>query len=102
MRLVNNPTEDRIKEQIIHSLAADRGRQNWLQTDIVDFYIDPEEVMNYEKRGNECVFKTAVQKFHCEKNVSNNWNCERRGTAIATHDTVSGHYIARKTVQVTT
>lgn len=102
VRLVNNPTEDQIKQQIIHSLAGDRGRQNWLPTDIVDFYIDPEEFMNYEKRGNECVFKTAAQKFHCEKNSNHYWNCERRGTAKAYHDTVSGHYIARKTVQVTT
>lgn len=101
VRLVNNPTEDRIKEHIIHSLERDRGRQNWLPTDIIDFYIDPEEFLNYEKRGNECVFKTAAPKYHCEKNVHNDWNCVRRGTAIATHDTVSGHYIARKTVQVT-
>lgn len=90
-RFTNDPTDAEL-EIAARNFEVQRGKRDWQRTDLMDFYADPKEFMEYEKRGNTCVFKTAAQKYRCQKHT-NKWHCSRSGTAKAVHDTGSGHYM---------
>lgn len=90
-RFKNDPTDAQL-ETAASDFETKRVKHGWQLTDVIDFYADPIEFMEYRRYRDTCTFKTAAKKYHCVK-PKNNWNCQRSGEAKATHNITTGHLI---------
>lgn len=90
VRFENDPSDAQLA-RVAREFEIKRVKYGWQLTDVMNFYADPIEFMEYHKSGETtCAFKTAAKKYQCVKR-NNNWNCQRFGTTKAIHNTMTGH-----------